>query len=76
MQAYDKLTIIIVTNNPRILEKVDKILYLTDGRIEEFNSVGQMVQANPEVDSLIIEKDGTVDNFEGLFPKTKILKTY
>ncbi|XP_044586113.1 bile salt export pump-like [Cotesia glomerata] len=63
-RAYDKLTIIIVTNNPRILKKVDKILYLTDGRIEEFNSVGQMVQANPEVDSLIIEKDGTVDNFE------------
>ncbi|CAG5089627.1 Similar to Abcb4: Phosphatidylcholine translocator ABCB4 (Rattus norvegicus), partial [Cotesia congregata] len=63
-QTYEKLTIIIVTNNPRILEKVDKILYLTDGRIEEFNSVGQMVQTNPEVDSLIIEKDGTVDNFE------------
>ncbi|KAG8042712.1 hypothetical protein G9C98_005352 [Cotesia typhae] len=55
---------VLMMDDSLILEKVDKILYLTDGRIEEFNSVGQMVQANPEVDSLIIEKDRTVDNFE------------
>ncbi|XP_008559544.1 multidrug resistance protein homolog 49-like [Microplitis demolitor] len=63
-QAYDELTIIIVTNNPRILDKVDKILYLNDGNIDEFNSIADMIQAYPEIDNLIVEKDGKVDNFE------------
>ncbi|KAK0174790.1 hypothetical protein PV327_010520 [Microctonus hyperodae] len=62
--AYPDLTIIIVTSNVRILNKVQKILYLDNGIIEEFFHVEEMIQVHPETKKLMIEKNGTIDNFE------------
>ncbi|KAK0086635.1 hypothetical protein PV325_002811 [Microctonus aethiopoides] len=62
--AYPDLTIIIVTSNFRILNKVQKILYLDQGIIEEFFHVEEMIQIHPETKKLMIEKNGTIDNFE------------
>lgn len=66
-ETYETLTIIVVTNNRRILNKVQKILYLNNTVVEQFADVEKLTKTRPEVMEHILEKDGTIDNFECKF---------